>query len=32
MPSMGTNFTDEDGCVTEQLKSYYEERARERGA
>lgn len=28
MPSMGTNFATEDGYVTEQLKSYYEERAR----
>jgi 2,4-dienoyl-CoA reductase-like NADH-dependent reductase (Old Yellow Enzyme family)/thioredoxin reductase len=28
MPSMGTNFANEDGYVTEQLKSYYEERAR----
>ena len=28
MPAMGTNFATEDGFVTEQLKSYYEERAR----
>ena len=28
MPSMGTNFTDDDGYVTKQMKSYYEERAR----
>jgi len=28
MPAMGTNFATEDGYVTEQLKSYYENRAR----
>ena len=28
MPAMGTNFATEDGFVTEQLKGYYEERAR----
>lgn len=28
MPAMGTNFATEDGYVTEQLKCYYENRAR----